>query len=86
MECHLFGNDQERRFLGRVFWRISIPEAEYAISHKHMNETTKDIEVNTIWSLLLACEARIHHGNAMAEYKEKLDAAVEGNNIACGGE
>lgn len=77
MECHLFGNEEERRFLGGVFRRISIPKAEYAISRQRMDETTKDIEVNAIRSLLLARGARIRHGNAMAEYKERLGSALE---------
>lgn len=31
-ECHLIGNDEERRFLGGVFRRTSIPEAEFLLS------------------------------------------------------
>lgn len=44
LECHLFGNEEERRFLGGVFRRISIPEVEFAISCQHMDDTTRDIE------------------------------------------
>jgi hypothetical protein len=31
-ECHLIGNDEERRFLGGVFGRTSIPEVEFLLS------------------------------------------------------
>lgn len=71
-ECHLVGNDEERRFLGGVFRRTSILEAKFLLAHQHMDDITRDIEVNLICALLLAHEARICHGHAVTEFKEKL--------------
>lgn len=76
-ECHLVGNEEEWRFLGGVFHRISIPEAEFALAQQHMDDITRDVEVNAIRALLLARGARIRHGHAMTEYKEKLTSAEE---------
>lgn len=77
LDCHLFGNDEERRFLGGVFGRIGIPEAEFAISRNDLDETTRDIEVNAVRSLPLAGGARIRHSRVVAENEEKLSSALE---------
>lgn len=44
-ECHLIGNDEERRFLGRVFRSTSVPKAEFLLSQQPMDDLTCDIEV-----------------------------------------
>lgn len=75
--CHLVGNNEERRFLGGVFRRTSIPEAEFMLSHQRMDDLTRDIEDAGVRALLLARGARIRHGHAMTELKERLASAEE---------
>lgn len=71
-ECHLIRNDEERRFLGGVFRRTSVPKVEFLLSRQPMDELTRDIEVAGIKALLLAQGARLCHGHVEAELKEKL--------------
>lgn len=71
-ECHLIGNDEERRFLGGVFHRTSVPEAEFLLSRQPMDDLTRDTEVAGIKALLLDRGARLRHGHVEAELKEKL--------------
>lgn len=71
-ECNLLGTDEERRFLGGVFQRISIPEAEYFfLSRQYVDILTRDVEVASIKALLLARGARLCHGHI----EEKLAAS-----------
>lgn len=78
--CNLNGTDEERRFLGGIFHRISIPEAEYALSKKSADDLMKDVEVTVIKALLLARGACLHHGFIETDLQEKL-AALEKREV-----
>lgn len=71
-ECRLVGNDEERRFLGGVFWRTSFPEAEFMLSNQPMEGLTHDVEVAGIKALLLARGAHLHHERVVSDLNEKL--------------
>lgn len=73
--CNLNSTNEERRFLGSTFHRISISEAEYALSKQSVDDLLKDIEVVGIKALLLARGACLHHGFIETDLQEKLAAS-----------
>jgi hypothetical protein len=56
--CNLIGIEEERRFLVGTFQRISILEAEFALSNETMDDLTKDAEVSVVKAIMLVCAAR----------------------------
>lgn len=73
--CNLNGTDEESRFLGGTFRRISIPEAEFALSKQSVDDLMKDVEVASIKALLLARGARLCHGSIETDLQERLAAS-----------
>lgn len=74
--CHLVGNVEERRFMAGTYRRICMPEVEFLLSNKLVDNLTTDVEVAGIRALLLARNVRLCHGHIETELQEKA-AALE---------
>lgn len=78
--CHLLGNADEGRFMGGVFRRVCIPEAEMLLSQQPVLELAEDLEVSAARSMLLARALKWHSGYFemdLHEKIEKLEGAVD---------
>ena len=51
-----------------------MPEAEFMLSNKSVDDLTMDLEVAGIRAIMLARVARLHHGHVETDLPEKVDS------------
>lgn len=70
--CHLVENEEKRWFRGCVYHRIYMTEAELMLSNEIVDHLTKDLEVSTIRSIMLAHTTRRRHGYSETDLREHI--------------